>query len=277
MCRATIVTHRKLRQLFSCEPKDAPLQYARVNRVYWNDKNMPKYKRILLKISGEGLCREGGFGLETAEMVAMAEQIAAVARTGVQVAVVVGGGNFVRGEALSNNGQIQRATADYIGMLGTVMNAIALQDVLESMGQPARVASAINVSQVCEPFVRRRVIRHLEKGRVVILAAGTGNPFFTTDTCAALRATELHADMLMKATKVDGVYDSDPKKNPAAKMYTRLTYKQAINDNLRIMDMTALSLAMERKIPILVFNLKKPGTIAQAVAGEPIGTLITVD
>jgi uridylate kinase len=238
---------------------------------------MPKYKRILLKISGEGLCREGGFGLETAEMVTMAEQIAAVARSGVQVAVVVGGGNFIRGEALSGKGAIQRATADYMGMLGTIMNAIALQDVLEAAGQPARVASAIHVSAVAEPFIRRRVVRHLEKGRVVILAAGTGNPFFTTDTCAALRATELQVDVLMKATKVDGVYDSDPKKNPNAKMYTRLTFKQAINDNLRVMDMTALSLAMERKIPVLVFNLKKPGTIAQAVAGEPIGTLITVD
>jgi len=237
----------------------------------------PKYKRILLKISGEGLCREGGFGLEAAELTTIAEQIAAVAKSGVQVAVVVGGGNFIRGEVLSAQGHIQRATADYMGMLGTVMNAVALQDVLETLGAPTRVASAITVTQICEPFIRRRVIRHLEKGRVVILAAGTGNPFFTTDTCAALHATELNADILMKATKVDGVYDSDPKKNPTAKMYTRLTYKQAINDNLRIMDMTALSLAMERKIPILVFNLKKNGNIARAVAGEQIGTLITVD
>ena len=237
----------------------------------------PKYKRILLKISGEGLCREGGFGLEAAELTTIAEQIAAVAKSGVQVAVVVGGGNFIRGEVLSAQGHIQRATADYMGMLGTVMNAVALQDVLETLGAPTRVASAITVTQICEPFIRRRVIRHLEKGRIVVLAAGTGNPFFTTDTCAALRATELNADILMKATKVDGVYDSDPKKNPTAKMYTRLTYKQAINDNLRIMDMTALSLAMERKIPILVFNLKKNGNIARAVAGEQIGTLITVD
>jgi uridylate kinase len=237
----------------------------------------PKYKRILLKISGEGLCREGGFGLEAAELTTIAEQIAAVAKSGVQVAVVVGGGNFIRGEVLSAQGHIQRATADYMGMLGTVMNAVALQDMLETIGAPTRVASAITVTQVCEPFIRRRVIRHLEKGRVVVLAAGTGNPFFTTDTCAALRATELQADILMKATKVDGVYDSDPKKNPGAKMYTRLTYKQAINDNLRIMDMTALSLAMERKIPILVFNLKKSGNIARAVAGEQIGTLITAD
>ncbi|HEY4329978.1 MAG TPA: uridine monophosphate kinase, partial [Phycisphaerae bacterium] len=178
---------------------------------------------------------------------------------------------------LSAAGHIQRTTADYMGMLATVMNAMALQDMLETVGQPTRVASAINVSQVAEPFIRRRVIRHLEKGRVVVLAAGTGNPFFTTDTCAALRATELQAEILMKATKVDGVYDSDPKKNPHAKMFNRLTYKQVINDNLRVMDMTAISLSMERKIPILVFNLKKSGNIARAVAGEQIGTLITVD
>jgi uridylate kinase len=198
-----------------------------------------------------------------------------VARSGVQVAVVVGGGNFVRGSTLANAGHIQRATADYMGMLATVMNAIALQDMLETLGQATRVASALTVSQVCEPFIRRRVLRHLEKGRVVVLAAGTGNPFFTTDTCAALRATELNVDILMKATKVDGVYDSDPKKNPNAKFHERLTYKQVITDNLRVMDMTAISLSMERKIPILVFNQKKPGNILRAVNGEPIGTVIT--
>jgi uridylate kinase len=236
-----------------------------------------KYKRILLKISGEGLCREGGFGLEAGELTSTAEQIASVARTGVQVAVVVGGGNFVRGETLSSNGHIQRATADYMGMLATVMNAMALQDVLESLGQPTRVASALTVAQVCEPFIRRRVIRHLEKGRVVVLAAGTGNPFFTTDTCAALRATELGVDVLMKATKVDGVYDSDPKKNPSAKLYESLTYRKVINDNLRVMDMTAISLAMERKIPIIVFNMKKNGNILKAAMGEIHGTLITMD
>jgi uridylate kinase len=235
-----------------------------------------KYKRILLKISGEGLCKEGGFGIESHELENMAEQIAAVAKTGVQVAVVVGGGNFVRGETLSATGHIQRVTADYMGMLATVMNAMALQDMLEALGQPTRVASALTVAQVCEPFIRRRVIRHLEKGRVVVLAAGTGNPFFTTDTCAALRATELSVDVLLKATKVDGVYDSDPKKNPGAKMFHQLTYRQVLADNLRVMDMTAISLSMERKIPIIVFNLKKSGNIARAVAGETIGTLITI-
>jgi uridylate kinase len=253
------------------------LQYAPSNAVDRGGSMAQKYKRILLKISGEGLCREGGFGLEAGELTAIAEQIAAVARSGVQVAVVVGGGNFVRGETLSAAGHIQRATADYMGMLATVMNAMALQDMLETLGQSTRVASALTVAQVCEPFIRRRVIRHLEKGRVVVLAAGTGNPFFTTDTCAALRATELQAEVLLKATKVDGVYDTDPKKNPNAKMFTRLTYKQVINDNLRVMDMTAISLSMERRIPILVFNLKKNGNIARVVAGEEIGTLITVD
>jgi len=238
---------------------------------------MPAYKRILLKISGEGLCQEGSFGIAPTELQAISEEIAQVAKSGIQVAVVVGGGNFIRGETLSAKNQIQRATADYMGMLGTVMNALALQDMLESLGQPTRVASAINVAQVCEPFIRRRVIRHLEKNRVVVLAAGTGNPFFTTDTCAALRATELNADVLLKATKVDGVYDSDPKKNPTAKMFQRLTYKQVLNDNLRVMDMTAISLAMERQIPIIVFNLKTPGNIAKAVTGSPIGTLITID
>jgi len=236
-----------------------------------------KFTRILLKISGEGLCREGGFGLEAAELTTIAEQITAVAKSGVQVAVVVGGGNFVRGETLAAAGHIQRATADYMGMLATVMNAMALQDMLESMGQPTRVASALTVSQVCEPFIRRRVIRHLEKGRVVVLAAGTGNPFFTTDTCAALRATELGVDVLLKATKVDGVYDSDPKKNPKAIMFDKLTYRQVITDSLRVMDMTAISLSMERKIPIIVFNLKKAGNIAKVVAGEKIGTRISID
>lgn len=237
----------------------------------------PKFKRILLKISGEGLCREGGFGIDATELQGIAEQIAHVSRMGVQVAVVVGGGNFVRGETLSSAGHIQRTTADYMGMLATVMNALALQDMLETIGCPTRVASAITVSQVCEPFIRRRVIRHLEKGRVVVLAAGTGNPFFTTDTCAALRATELNADILMKATKVDGVYDADPKKHADARMFDRLTYRQVITENLRVMDMTAISLSMERKIPILVFNLKKSGNIARAIAGEQIGTLITAE
>ena len=235
----------------------------------------PRYRRVLLKISGEGLCHEGGFGFDMAELTAIARQIAEVAQMGVQVAVVIGGGNFIRGEALSKSGEIQRSTADYMGMLATVINAMALQEVLEHLGRPTRVASALNVIQVAEPFIRRKVLRHLEKGRVVVLAAGVGNPFFTTDTCAALRATELQADVLLKATKVDGVYDSDPKKNPNAKCYSELTYRQVITDNLRVMDMTAISLAMESKIPIIVFNLKKSGNIMRVISGELIGTLIT--
>ncbi len=234
----------------------------------------PRYKRILLKISGEGLCREGGFGFDNKELHAIAEQIAEVAAGGVQVAVVVGGGNFVRGESLSAHAHVQRSTADYMGMLATVINSLALQDTLEHLGQPTRVASALSMMQVCEPFIRRKVVRHLEKGRVVVLAAGTGNPFFTTDTCAALRATELHADVLLKATKVDGVYDSDPKKNPSARRLEHLSYRQVLTDNLRVMDMTAISLAMESKIPIIIFNLKKTGNIVRAVSGEAIGTLI---
>jgi uridylate kinase len=236
---------------------------------------MPAFKRILLKISGEGLCKEGGFGLEALELRVIAQQIADVSAAGVEIAVVVGGGNYVRGETVSASGHIQRATADYMGMLATVMNAMALQDMLETLGQATRVASALPIASVAEPFIRRRVLRHLEKKRVVVLAAGTGNPFFTTDTCAALRATELNCEVLMKATKVDGVYDSDPKKNPDAKRYESLTYKKVLADNLRVMDMTAISLAMERKIPILVFNLKVPGTIMRVVNGEPLGTLIS--
>ncbi len=234
-----------------------------------------RYTRVLLKISGEGLCREGGFGFEMDEIKVIASQIAAVAQSGVQLAIVVGGGNLVRGERLAGSGCIQRATADYMGMLGTVMNAMALQDTLEHLGQPTRVASALPVTAVCEPFIRRKVMHHLEKGLVVVLAAGVGSPFFTTDTCAALRATELNCQVLLKATKVDGVYDSDPKKNPKARCFEQLTYRQVITDNLRVMDMTAISMAEENNVPIIVFNMKTPGNIARVVAGEPIGTLVT--
>ena len=238
----------------------------------------PAYKRVLLKISGEGMSHEGGFGLEADELENIARQCVDVCKMGVELAIVVGGGNFIRGATFAEDGHIKRATADYMGMLATVINALALQETMEKFGQPTRVLSAISVYNVCEPFIRRRAIRHLEKGRAVILAAGTGNPFFTTDTCAALRATELEADVVLKATKVDGVYDSDPKKNPNAKMFDKLTYKQVITDNLRVMDMTAISLAMERKIPILVYNQKKPGSIIRAVtSNEKLGTLITAE
>jgi uridylate kinase len=234
----------------------------------------PVYKRILLKISGEGFCHEGGFGIEASELENIARQITDVAKTGVQVAVVVGGGNFIRGATFSEQGHIPRSTADYMGMLATVLNALALQEMLEKMGQPTRVQSAIGVYSVCEPFIRRRAIRHLEKERVVILAAGTGNPFFTTDTCAALRATELQADVLLKATKVDGIYSADPKKDPNAKRYEQISYEQVLKEKLRVMDLTAITLCMERKIPLVVFDMKTSGNIARVVRGESIGTTI---
>src|SRR3982750_4272517 len=227
--------------------------------------NGPAYKRVLLKISGEGFCHEGGFGIEATELENIAQQCVEVARMGVQLAIVVGGGNFIRGATFAEDGNIPRATADYMGMLATVLNAVALQETMEKMGQPTRVLSAISVYSICEPFIRRRAVRHLEKGRVIILAAGTGNPFFTTDTCAALRATEIHADVLLKATKVDGIYSADPKKDKSAKFFSEVTYQQVLRDQLRVMDLTAITLCMERKIPLVVFNLKREGNIARVV------------
>jgi uridylate kinase len=232
------------------------------------------YKRVLLKISGEGFCAEGGFGIEAPELELIAAQCAEVARMGVQLAVVVGGGNFIRGATFSEQGHIPRATADYMGMLATVLNALALQEMLEKLGQPTRVQSAIGISSVCETFIRRRAVRHLEKGRVVILAAGTGNPFFTTDTCAALRATELQVDVLLKATKVDGIYSSDPKKDKDAVLYNDISYEQVLRDKLRVMDLTAITLCMERGIPLVVFNLRTSGNIARVMRGDKVGTRI---
>ena len=234
-----------------------------------------KYKRVLLKISGEGFCHEGGFGIEAGELENIARQAAEVGKMGVQLAVVVGGGNFIRGATFAEAGHINRATADYMGMLATVINALALQETMEMMGQPTRVLSALGVHSVCEPFIRRRAVRHLEKGRAVILAAGTGNPFFTTDTCAALRATELQADVVLKATKVDGIYSADPKKDASARMFHEVTYEQVLREKLRVMDLTAITLLMERKLPLVVFNLKKEGNIMRVVRGERVGTAIT--
>ncbi|HEY7120501.1 MAG TPA: UMP kinase [Tepidisphaeraceae bacterium] len=234
----------------------------------------PVYKRVLLKISGEGMCHEGGFGIEADELENIARQCADVCKMGVELAIVIGGGNFIRGATFAEDGHIKRATADYMGMLATVINGLALQETMEKFGQPTRVQSAIGIYSVCEPFIRRRAIRHLEKGRCVILAAGTGNPFFTTDTCAALRATEIEADVLLKATKVDGIYDSDPKKNPDARLYHDITYEEVHQRQLRVMDLTAITLCMERKIPLVVFNLKRDGNIARVVRGEKVGTTI---
>ncbi|HET6251719.1 MAG TPA: UMP kinase [Tepidisphaeraceae bacterium] len=234
----------------------------------------PRYKRILLKISGEGFCHEGGSGIEAPELDIIARQCVDVAKMGVQLAVVVGGGNFIRGSTFSEKGHIPRATADYMGMLATILNALALQETMEKMGQPTRVLSAIGVYSVCEPFIRRRAIRHLEKNRAVILAAGTGNPFFTTDTCAALRATELQVDVLLKATKVDGIYSADPKKDPHAIMYHDVSYDQVIREDLKVMDLTAFAMCKQQKIPLVVFNLKVSGNIKRVVCGEKVGTHI---
>ena len=235
------------------------------------------YKRVLLKISGEGFCPEGGFGIEGDELNSVARELVDVCKLGVELAVVVGGGNFIRGATFSEEGNIPRATADYMGMLATVLNAVALQETMEEMGQPTRVLSAISVYSVCEPFIRRRAVRHLEKGRAIILAAGTGNPYFTTDTCATLRATEIQADVLLKATKVDGIYSADPKKDASATLYSEVTYEQVLRDELKVMDLTAFAMAKQQRIPLVVFNLKKDGNIARVVRGEHVGTRITPD
>ena len=232
------------------------------------------YKRVLLKVSGEGFCKPGAFGLDSEEVRTIARQVKEVVETGCELAIVVGGGNFLRGYQFALTGGVNRATADYMGMVATVINALALQDCLESLGVDTRVQCAIEMKDVAEPFIHRRAIRHLEKGRVVILAGGTGNPFFTTDTCAALRANELGAKVLLKATKVDGVYSDDPNKNPDAVRYTRLTYDDVVHQGLKILDVAAITLCKDNHIPIVVFNLKREGNIRRVVAGEEIGTRI---
>ncbi|MCI8469482.1 MAG: UMP kinase [Eggerthellaceae bacterium] len=235
--------------------------------------NEYKYNRVLLKLSGEALAGDLGYGIDPKVVDDLAEQIADIVHDGVQLAVVVGGGNIFRGLAGSAEG-MDRAQADYIGMLATVMNALALQDSFERHGVFSRVQSAINMQEVSEPYIRRRAIRHLEKGRVVILAAGTGNPYFTTDTTAALRACELDVDCLMKATKVDGVYDSDPKTNPDAKRFDSISYMDVLNRGLNVMDATATSLCMDNDVPMIVFDLTKPGNISRALKGEAVGTTV---
>jgi uridylate kinase len=230
---------------------------------------------VLLKLSGEAFSRPGQFGIEPAELAVIAGEVLEASRLGAQVAVVVGGGNIIRGAALAESGHVQRATADYMGMLGTVINALALREELQGMGGECRVMSALEIPSVAEPFIRGRALRHLEKGRVVILAAGTGNPFFSTDTCAALRARELDCEILLKATKVDGVYTADPNRDPSATRYETLTYEEAIAKDLGVMDMTAITMCREHGIPLLVFDFKQAGNIAKVVSGEIIGTLVT--
>jgi uridylate kinase len=230
---------------------------------------------VLLKISGEGLAGPDGYGIGGDGLNRVADEIRSVASAGVQVAVVVGGGNILRGAAFADNSQVPEATAHYMGMLATVMNALALQETLESAGLETRVQSSIRIASVCEPFIRRRCIRHLEKNRVVILAAGTGRPFVTTDTAAALAAVELQADALFKATQVDGVYSADPKKDPKAKRYDRLTYDEVIQQRLAIMDISAIDLCQRHAVPIVVFDLHEPGNMARIIHGEPIGTRVS--
>lgn len=234
----------------------------------------PRYRRILLKLSGEAMGGKDGFGINPQAIQELAAQIGEVRRLGVQVVIVIGGGNIFRGLQGSEQG-IERATGDYMGMLATIINALALQDALEKQGIPTRVQSALNVMQVAEAFIRRRAVRHLEKGRVVIFSGGTGNPYFSTDTAAALRANEIGAEVLLKATKVDGIYDSDPRKNPKARRYEQITYLEALQRRLQVMDSTAFSLCMDNRMPIIVFDLFKSHNLRRVVMGEKVGTLVT--
>jgi len=238
------------------------------------DPPRPRYARILLKLSGEALLGNRTYGVDPEFCAFIARQVGAVHASGVEVGIVVGGGNIFRGLAASARG-MDRATGDYIGMLATVMNGLALQDAVERAGIPVRVMTAIAMNEIAEPYIRRRAIRHLEKGRVVIFVAGTGNPYFTTDTAAALRAVEIGASVLLKATKVDGVYDADPMTVPTASRYERLEYADLLRDQLRVMDAAAVSLCMENDLPIVVFDLNQPDNIARVARGEAVGTLIT--
>ena len=235
----------------------------------------PKYKRVLLKLSGESLGHNGKNGISLEECLAIGSQLKRVVERGVELAIVVGGGNLLRGAQFSAGlNTIKPATADYMGMIATVMNGLALQDTLETLDLPTRLMSAVTMDRVCESYIRRRAIRHLEKGRVVILAGGTGNPFVTTDTAAALRGRELGVDVLLKATKVDGIYSDDPEKNPYAEKYEKLGYDQVISQNLKVMDISAFDMCRAVKLPILVFNYKREGAIERAIAGHTIGTLV---
>ncbi len=235
--------------------------------------NNIKYRRILLKLSGEALMGRYDYGIDPEVITRIAKEIVHVNRLGVEVAVVIGGGNIFRGAGLAQGG-MDRVTADQMGMLATVINCLALQDSLENLGVYCRVMSALKINQVCEDYIRRRAIRHLEKGRVVVFAAGTGNPYFTTDSAASLRASEINADIMLKATKVDGVYDDDPHKNPAAKMYESINYDEAINKKLGVMDATALVLCRDNNIPLRVFNLFNEGDLTKIIQGETIGTTV---
>jgi uridylate kinase len=234
------------------------------------------YSRILVKLSGEALMGEGDYGIDPKVLRRIAGELQEIVEMQVQLAVVIGGGNIFRGAGLARAG-MDRVAADHMGMLATVMNALAMQDALESLGMHARVMSAIRINEVCEDYIRRRAVRHLEKGRVAVFAAGTGNPFFTTDTAAALRAIEINADVLLKATKVDGVYSDDPARNPAAVRYTHLTFDKVLNDRLNVMDATAIVMCRDNRLPLRVFNLNNPGDLTRIVRGEDVGTAVTLE
>jgi uridylate kinase len=235
---------------------------------------LPKYKRILLKLSGEALMGDKNFGFDNAVIAQYAEDIRGIVELGVQVAIVIGGGNIYRGMNEKETG-IERAHGDYMGMLATVINGMAMQAGLEKIGVFTRLQSAIKMEQIAEPYIRRRAIRHLEKGRVVIFGAGTGNPYFTTDTAGSLRAIEITADVILKGTRVDGIYTADPEKDRNAKKYSSITYQECISGNLKVMDMTAFTLCMENSLPIIVFDMNKPGNLKRVVTGDPVGTLVT--
>lgn len=234
---------------------------------------MPKYQRILLKLSGEVMAGEGSFGIDAARVASLSAEVAEVARTGVQIGLVVGGGNFFRGVAAAAQ-NMDRVSADHMGMLATVINALALQDALEKQGVPTRVMTAIEMHEVAEPYIRRRAIRHLEKGRIVVFAGGTSNPYFSTDTAATLRALEIHAEVVAKATRVDGVYDKDPLKNPDAVRFTEIGFSDVLSKNLKVMDASAVAMCRDNRLSIVVFNLNVHGNIMRMAMGEPIGTLI---
>jgi len=234
---------------------------------------MPKYTRVLLKLSGEVMAGEGSFGIDAARVAALAAEVAEVAKTGVQIGLVVGGGNFFRGVAAAAR-NMDRVTADHMGMLATVINSLALQDALEKAGVPTRVMTAIEMHEVAEPYIRRRAIRHLDKGRIVVFAAGTSNPYFSTDTAATLRGLEIKAEIVAKATRVDGVYDKDPLSNPGAVLFHEISYSDMLAKNLRVMDASAVAMCRDNRLPIAVFNLNVRGNIMRMTMGEPIGTLI---
>jgi uridylate kinase len=243
---------------------------------HMSDSARSRYARILVKLSGEALLGGGDYGIDPVMLKRIAGEIQEIVQMGTQVAVVIGGGNIFRGAGLARAG-MDRVTADHMGMLATVMNAVAMQDALESSGMQSRVMSAIRINQVCEDYIRRRAIRHLEKGRVVIFAAGTGNPFFTTDTAASLRAIEINADVLLKATKVNGVYSDDPVRNPGAQRYTQLTFDKVLQDRLNVMDATAIVMCRDNRLPLRVFNLNNPGDLTRIARGEEIGTAVTFE